>query len=132
MNKIWSYKEAMETTSACTFHNSSRQLDKITSSQVLLRLRTAAWSVRSARLGFEPNEIGMHYFRTGAAMKMYLVRVLVYTIMLIGRWSSDAFLHYIWKQVEQLSSHVVKQMLTFRSFCMIPELAPQVVLIKDP
>ena len=28
--------------------------------------------------------------------------------MLIGRWSSDAFLHYIRKQVEQFSRHVAR------------------------
>ncbi len=49
-------------------------------------------------------------------MEMYHAGVPVYTIMLIGRWSSDAFLQYIRKQVEQLSQNVAKQMLTFSSF----------------
>ena len=46
-------------------------------------------------------------------MEMYLAGVPVYTIMLIGRWSSDAFLRYIRKQVEQFSKHVAKQMIMF-------------------
>jgi hypothetical protein len=39
-------------------------------------------------------------------MEMYLAAVPVYTIMLIGRWSSDAFLQYIRKQDEQFSKDV--------------------------
>ena len=35
-------------------------------------------------------------------MAMYLGDCPVYSIMMIGRWSSDAFLRYIRKQVEQL------------------------------
>ena len=49
-------------------------------------------------------------------MEMYLAGVPVYTIMLIGRWLSNAFLRYIRKQVEQFLCHVAKQMLIFRSF----------------
>ena len=36
-------------------------------------------------------------------MDVFLGECPVYTIMLIGRWSSDAFLRYIRKQVEQFS-----------------------------
>jgi hypothetical protein len=98
----------------------------------LTRLRTAAQSVGSANLGFELKEIGTHSLRPEAAMEMYLAGVPVYTIMLIGRWSSDAFLHYIRKQVKQFSRHVAKQIITFRLFCTIPDIAPRVVSIKDP
>ncbi len=65
-------------------------------------------------------------------MEMYLAGVPVYTIMLIGRWLSNAFLRYIRKQVEQFLRHVAKQMLMFWLLRMIPEIAPRVVLIKDP
>jgi hypothetical protein len=44
-------------------------------------------------------------------MAMYLNRVPVYTIMLLGRWSSDAFLRYIRPQVEQFSSGVAQAMI---------------------
>jgi len=57
-------------------------------------------------------------------MEMYLGEIPVYTIMLIGRWSSDAFLRYIRKQVEQFSRNVSKKMLTFRSSRHIPDIAP--------
>jgi hypothetical protein len=57
-------------------------------------------------------------------MEMYLGEIPVYTIMLIGRWSSNAFLCYIQKQVEQFLRNVAKKMLTFRSFRHIPDIAP--------
>jgi hypothetical protein len=46
-------------------------------------------------LNLKPNEVGLHSLRSSAAMAMYMNKVLVYTIILLGRWSSDAFLRYI-------------------------------------
>ncbi len=65
-------------------------------------------------------------------MEMYLAGVPVYTIMVIGRWLSDAFLRYIQWQVEQFSKDVTQKMLTHRSFRTIPDVAPRVVSSKDP
>jgi hypothetical protein len=79
---------------------------------VISMLRVACATIGSTRLGFEPEEIGTHSLCSGAAMEMYLAGVPVYTIMLIGRWSSDAFLHYIRRQVEQFSKDVAQKMLT--------------------
>jgi hypothetical protein len=52
--------------------------------------------------------------------------------MLIGRWSINAFLHYIRKQVKQFLQDVTKKMLTHRSFQTIPDVAPRVVSNEDP
>jgi hypothetical protein len=101
VNRIWSYEGTTRDTLVCTFQRRGGQLDTIASSQVLTRLRTAAQSVGSATLGFVPKEIGTHSLHSEAAMEMHLAGVPVYTIMLIGRWSSVAFLRYIRKQVEQ-------------------------------
>ncbi len=60
--------------------------------------------------------IGDHFLCMGTAMEIYLAGVPVYTIMLIGRWSSDTFLHYIWKKVKQFMQDVAKKMLTHRLF----------------
>ena len=65
-------------------------------------------------------------------MEMYPGKIPIYTIMLIGRWSSDAFLCYIRKQVEQFLHKVAKKMLTFRSFHHILDIAPQRISSKDP
>jgi hypothetical protein len=76
-------------------------------------LRAACSTVGSASLGFKPHKIGTHLLCPGAAMEMYLGEIPIYTIMVIGRWSSDAFLRYIQKQVEQFFQNVAKKMLTF-------------------
>jgi hypothetical protein len=131
VNRIWSYPNTTCDTPVCAVWR-HRILTKIASMQVLLALRTASKAVRSARLGFEPSKMGTHSLWVGAAMEMNLAGVPVYTIMLIGRWLSDKFLRYIRKQVKQFLWHIAKQMLTFQLFWTIPEIAPQVVLIKDP
>jgi hypothetical protein len=59
-------------------------------------------------------------------MAMYLGECAVYTIMLIGGWSSDAFLQYIRKQVMELSQNVPKKMLTYQNFCHIPDIHRQI------
>ena len=41
---------------------------------------------------------------------MFLDETPVYTRMMIGRWSSDALLKYIRKQVEQFSHNVAQKM----------------------
>ncbi len=64
----------------------------------------------------------MHSIRSGAAMAMYIPECVVYTIMLIGRWSSDAFLQYIRKQVMEFSQNAAKKMLTYQNFCHIPDI----------
>jgi hypothetical protein len=55
-------------------------------------------------------------------MAMYLAGVPVYTIMLLGCWSSDSFLRYIRKQVKEFSNGVNQKMLTNDEFFTIPSL----------
>ena len=64
-----------------------------------------------ADLGLDPDRLGLHSIRASAAMAMYLNKVPVYTIMLLGRWSSDAFLRYIRKQVEEFGQNVASLMI---------------------
>ena len=65
-------------------------------------------------------------------MEMYLGEIPVYTIMLIGRWSSDSFLCYIRKQVEQFLRNVLKYMLTCWSFHPILVIASRQISSEDP
>ena len=95
-------------------------------------LRSACATIGSSRLGFDPSKIGTHFLRSDAAMEMYLAGVPVYTIMLMGRWSSDSFLRYIWKQVKKFLQDVAKKMLTRRLFQTISDIAPRVVSSEDP
>ena len=61
--------------------------------------------------GIPAGEVGLHSLRSSAAMAMYMNGVPVYTIMLLGRWSSDAFLRYIRKQVSEFSNNVSELMI---------------------
>ena len=76
------------------------------SATALRMLRGFTSSVDFKGLGLDPKRIGLHSLRSLAAMAMYLNGVPMYTIILLGRWSSDAFLRYIRKQVESFGSGV--------------------------
>jgi hypothetical protein len=65
-------------------------------------------------------------------MGMYLGEIPIYTIMLIGRWLSEAFFCYIQKQVEQFLCNAAKKMPTFWSFHHIPDIAPRQISLEDP
>ncbi len=60
----------------------------MTLKELLTKLRAHVAAMGRARLGFGPLEIGTHSIRSAAAMSMFLADVPVYTIMLLGRWSS--------------------------------------------
>ncbi len=95
-------------------------IHQITGTQLLQRIRLAAAAIGKDTLGFLPTDIGLHSARSGTVMAMYLSGTLVYTIMLLGRWSSDAFLKYIRKQIKEFSKGVSKNMLTKEKLFMIP------------
>ncbi len=59
-------------------------------------------------------------------MAMYLGERPIFMIMLIGRWSSDAFLRYIRKQVMEFSQNVAKMMLLCLNFRHIPDIHTRV------
>ena len=77
-------------------------------------------------LGFKISEIGTYSLRPGAAMAMTLDQIPVSLRMMIGRWSSDAFLKYTRKQVEQCRHNVAQRMIKNLMFRYIQEMEPQV------
>jgi hypothetical protein len=58
-------------------------------------------------------------------MAMYLASVPAFTIMLIGRWSSDAFLRYIRRQVQEFSAGVSSKMLLMDEFFTVSGITPE-------
>ena len=64
------------------------------------------------------------------AMHMYLDKVPVYTIMLQGCWSSDAFLLNIRRQVQQFSSGLSSGMVQKESVFTVPDATP--LSLEDP
>ena len=71
-------------------------------------------------LGFTKDDVGAHSPRASLAMLMYLAKEPVYTIMLVGRWNSDAFLAYIEKQIREFTKGVSTSMLSHETFTNIP------------
>jgi hypothetical protein len=99
-----SYPSTNPETKVNTFMKDDGSLYEFLGPELLSRLRRAAQSLGQAaqllgqdNLEFHHNQIGLHSARSGAAMAMYLAGVPVVTIMLLGRWSSNAFLRYIKK-----------------------------------
>ena len=54
-------------------------------------------------------------------MALYLAQVPTLTIMIIGRWKSDAFLRYIRKQVSLFSQNLTDKMLQTQHFFTTPD-----------
>jgi hypothetical protein len=65
-------------------------------------------------------------------MAMFLGGCPVFLTMMIGRWSSDAFLHYIQKQVEEFNHDVSRKMLTPMFHRHIPNNSSQTVSHLNP
>ena len=63
-------------------------------------------------LGFTGEEVGTHSIRASLAMALYLSKRAISTIMLLGRWSSDAFLLYVRRQVQEFSAGVSADMVS--------------------
>ena len=68
------------------------------------------------KLGILRSEIGTKSIRSGAAMATYLSRVPVFSVMLIGIWSSTAFLKYILKQVQEFLQGISSKMIEVQTF----------------
>jgi hypothetical protein len=99
----------------------SRVPQQIPSEVFLDTIRRTVKDMGKEKLGFSPEECGTHSNRSGGAMSMFLSGTPVYTIMLIGRWSSDAFMRYIRKQVLAASHGISRKMLTYEDFFTVPD-----------
>jgi hypothetical protein len=69
------------------------------------------------------DDIDLQSLRASAAISMYLNDIPVVTIMLLGRWSSNAFLRYIHPQVQQFSRGVASKMMK-RVMSLLPLVPP--------
>lgn len=97
------------------------EVSEIKATEISTAIKAAVTAIGFEKLGFKASEAGTHSIRSGAAMAMYLDEVPVYTMMLLGRWSSDAFLRYIRKQVEQFSRNVSSHMIRNQHFTHVPQ-----------
>ncbi len=96
----------------------------IPSSLIMVRLRALVQTLGIKKLGFGPEEIGTHSNRSGGAMGMFLAGTPVYTIMLMSRWSSDAFMRYLRKTSNFLKPWECNKNAHFREILHRPRLYP--------
>jgi hypothetical protein len=89
--RILSYAGTDHKMSVNTYMHRGR-LCEVSSKMMLTGLCAVVTHVGKDNLGFKACEMGTHSIRSGAAMAMYLANVPFFTIMLISRWSSNAFL----------------------------------------
>jgi hypothetical protein len=89
----------------------------ITATYILNLLRNTCHSFGGKRtFGFDPHEIGNKSIRSGAAMALFINDVSTAKIMILGRWSSDAFLVYIRPQVLEWTNNMSRQMIAVDTF----------------
>ncbi len=131
VNRIWSYLGSTTDTPVSAVWRHDR-IEHLTSQILVNALRDSVVAVGEDSLGFKASEVGTHSIRSGAVMQMYLGICPVYTIMLIGRWSSDAFLRCIRKQIKQFSHNVSRRILSFMAHRHIPDTEPRRVSHLDP
>ena len=72
----------------------NNRIKQVTSKDMVNALRVAVAFIGEENLDISQEDISVHLIRSGAAMAMYLGECPVYVIMMIGRWSSDAFVRY--------------------------------------
>ena len=90
--------------------------------------------IGETKLGIRRSEIGTRSIRSGAAMALYLAGVPVFSIMLVGRWSSTAFLKYIRKQVQEFLQGISSKMIEVQSFDHVQnptEMNPMENIVDD-
>ena len=66
--------------------------------------------------GFDASNFGTQSLRSGAAMSLFLMKHSVHKIMILGRWSSDAFLVYIHPQVLEWTTNMSSDLIKLDSF----------------
>jgi len=118
--QLHTYPSTTIQTTVNTFQLTDNELHQFSGKEFLSRLRLATKSIGPEILGFTENQIRLHSARSGAAMAMYLAGVPVFTNMLLGRWSSNAFLRYIRKQVKEFSTGISSKMIQHKKSFTIP------------
>jgi len=125
IQRIRKYPGASDSTPVSAVWRNNR-IEHISSEELVTALRCAVHATGEDLIGIKAEEVGCHSIRSGAAMAMYLGECPVFVMMMIGRWSSDAFLRYIRKQVEQFSHNVSSRMLRFELHRHVSEPTPSI------
>jgi hypothetical protein len=121
VRRIRNYKDINDDTPISTVYLRSRRSD-VTSKQMTSALQDAIKVIGEDVLNIKTSDVGTHSIRSGGAMAMFIGGCPVFMIMLIGRWSSDAFMKYIRKQIEEFSHNVSQKMIQTMFHRYIPTI----------
>jgi hypothetical protein len=110
---------AVNTTLISQYRDRNGRYKDITNTTALSFLRNFIKYIDSC-YGLSHNDIGLHSLRSSSAMAMYISGVPICTIMLIGRWRSNAFMRYIQPQVSHFSNNVSRSMVTYQTYYHFP------------
>ena len=108
------------------------RINHITSTQINNVLWDAVLAIGKDVLHIATNEISTHSIRLGAAIAIFLGGCPVFLIMMIGCWSSNSFLRYIWKQFKEFNHNTSQKMLTHMFHRHIPNYTSPMVSHLDP
>ena len=120
--RIRAYPKTTDSTPVNAYMKQNK-IKYITSTQICNYLRLIVSAIGAKKLGIEIDRVGTHSLQTLAAMLLYLAEVRTSTIMLLGRWKSDAFLLYLRRQVKEFTQGVTEAMTSQPNmFFQIPGL----------
>ena len=117
--RIMSYKGSTDKSPVNTVRTGKTN-KYVTRKEMLQHLRHTVNNMTG--LGFTGDDVGTHSIRSSLAMALYLAKRPVSTIMLIGRWCSDAFLLYVRRQIQEFSAGVSADMVSNEQFFTLPDL----------
>jgi len=98
VHRIRSYPTTTDETPISAVLMGSR-VRHVTSKQVARALQDTVTEIGEDVLNIKAEEVGTQSLRSAAVMAMSLRGLPVYLIMLMGCWSSNAFLRYIREQI---------------------------------
>jgi hypothetical protein len=126
--RIRTYPTTVGTSTVNSFHDPlappGARLRYITQQATNTLLRLTCTSKPPLFFGYTPSNIGSHSIRSGAAMSLFLANEPVHKIMILGRWSSDAFLAYIRPQVQEWTSGMSTNMTKVEDFHIARQPVP--------
>lgn len=102
------------------FDPNTKRSSYISSKEILTDILASVDALGPKLLGFTSKDVGTHSNRAAFAMMHYLSGTPTFTLMLLGRWLSDAFLRYIKKQVKEFSIGASQWMLQCNTFYNLP------------
>ena len=110
---ILTNKGVTKRTPVCEIGDGRGRTVMVTSARVTYLLRSTC---NSGDYGMKPSDLGTRSIRSGAAMALFLMDHSVERIMILGRWSSDAFLVYLRPQVLEWTNIMARDMASNRDF----------------